>query len=605
MKVFGRPIPRPSGTREFIRRVRRSLVRRPRPDIGADLQKRIDDACGKQVTIELPPGTFSISRSIRLNSNIVLRGSKNGRTRLVLADETNDHLFSNYDHVNGNYDILVEELDINGNSANQTRSVEDTRLSFCNLFYFKKLFGGQFRNISAYDCKQTAFHFNGCSDISISGVNCENLGWSGISTSGTDQLKATNTLIRNSGQENMHSAVHLDGGSGAFLECTVEICTGNGIMLDSRYAAFSKAVVAAHCTGCRRGISLSGAHENPLQDVLLQDCHVNRNAIGILVSNSAHVFIDQSSVTNSSDTGILLQGKLGARSVTISRTALKGNRKDLAEIHESESNYFVNNSVPALSKTQMRERPRPLDSYSGICTLCGMTSLFSLFGMSVRESYRCQHCRASLRHQGQAKALLEGYGEGERSIGELCSSDGFGSLRIYELGLGGPFKAHFRSLPNYVESYFWEDAKPGEMRDGVWNQDLQQLNFADNTIDLVLSSDVFEHIRKPYLAFRELHRVLKVGGRHVFTIPVQYPMPKETVYRVNTSTEKDVLLLPPQYYIAGDGRRSLVYTEFGADMLTELEKIGLKTHFLFVEKGHPNRGKNITFVSEKVKLGNL
>ena len=73
----------------------------------------------------------------------------------------------------------------------------------------------------------------------------------------------------------------------------------------------------------------------------------------------------------------------------------------------------------------------------------------------------------------------------------------------------GPFREFFQKLPHYHTSYFWEDIKPGEFRDGVQCQDLANLTYEDDSFDLVLSSDIFVHVRKPFAGFKEVNRVLK------------------------------------------------------------------------------------------------
>lgn len=48
------------------------------------------------------------------------------------------------------------------------------------------------------------------------------------------------------------------------------------------------------------------------------------------------------------------------------------------------------------------------------------------------------------------------------------------------------------------------------------------LPFADNTFDIVLSSEVIEHTTDPDLAIKEYHRVLKQGGIMVLTTPNKF-----------------------------------------------------------------------------------
>jgi ubiquinone/menaquinone biosynthesis C-methylase UbiE len=49
--------------------------------------------------------------------------------------------------------------------------------------------------------------------------------------------------------------------------------------------------------------------------------------------------------------------------------------------------------------------------------------------------------------------------------------------------------------------------------------DITNLGFSDSSFDLILCSDVLEHIRNDGLAFSELARVLKSGGTLILTIP--------------------------------------------------------------------------------------
>lgn len=58
---------------------------------------------------------------------------------------------------------------------------------------------------------------------------------------------------------------------------------------------------------------------------------------------------------------------------------------------------------------------------------------------------------------------------------------------------------------------------------GALRGDATRLPFADNTFDVVVTSEVLEHIQDDVTAISELHRVLKPGGTLGVTVPTWWP----------------------------------------------------------------------------------
>ena len=217
-----------------------------------------------------------------------------------------------------------------------------------------------------------------------------------------------------------------------------------------------------------------------------------------------------------------------------------------------------------------------VDYYTDNCTVCGYTGALYHDGAAIRESYRCKRCKASLRYREQARLVLKHFSkEGSMHLSELCEEREFRGLRIYEPGLIGPFRKHLRALPGYRSSGFWSNVKPGDWSGDVQCQDLMRLTFEDESFDLVLTSDIFEHVRRPFDGFREVDRVLKHGGLHIFSIPVKHPMPCDTVSRVDIGGTVDIPILPEHFHGAPMGGRALVYTDFGEDMKEVMSKDGI------------------------------
>jgi SAM-dependent methyltransferase len=236
------------------------------------------------------------------------------------------------------------------------------------------------------------------------------------------------------------------------------------------------------------------------------------------------------------------------------------------------------------------------DAWEGMCSIGGYQGRFRKNHKSIREAYSCPQCNASLRYRHQAQIILDIFGSSTQTIfAQLPDDPGFRNLRIYEPGIIRPFRKYLKKLKGYQQSYFWPGVKPGDTYKGIRCENLENITFSDNCFDLVITSDIFEHIRKPFKAFKQIHRILKPGGWHIFTIPMAWPLPEQTQYRVDTSGETDILIKEPVYHGSPmDKKGSLVYTDFGLDIITGLEKTGFKTGYKGIEY-------NLTFFSQKQK----
>jgi SAM-dependent methyltransferase len=131
---------------------------------------------------------------------------------------------------------------------------------------------------------------------------------------------------------------------------------------------------------------------------------------------------------------------------------------------------------------------------------------------------------------------------------------------------------------NYSYSaYFGKDIESGTMINGVLHEDVRHTSFPSEYFDFILSGDVLEHVSNPEDAFTEIHRILKPGGKLVFTIPFLEDQEKSDRRAMEDADGEFILLKEPQYH--SDPLRSdgiLVFTLFGWDVMEMARNAGLQ-----------------------------
>jgi len=160
-----------------------------------------------------------------------------------------------------------------------------------------------------------------------------------------------------------------------------------------------------------------------------------------------------------------------------------------------------------------------------------------------------------------------------KSLKDLSSLD---SLSIYNTETEGILHNYLSKMKKYVCSeYFGPDIKSGEYINGKMHQDLMSLSFPNDQFDYVITTDVFEHISDPYLAHQEVYRVLKPGGRHIFTVPF-YQTEIQDEKRAHIDIEGEIIYDKQALYHIDPIRKDgiLVYNIFSIEMLVKLSKLG-------------------------------
>jgi len=318
--------------------------------------------------IELGEGEFILDRTIGLPSNTTIRG-QGDETRLVLAPDSNCHVFANANHRCGNSNITIGHLSVFGNGDRQHRLASHKATAFACGMYFKASENIDLHDLTFHDIRQTAMHFNSTVGVMVERAVCDRLGWSGASTSGSSSLYLS-LKVTDAGRDVMHSAVHLDGGNGVYCVADVGTTTGNGIMLDSAYAPLSHVVVKGVARRCMRGVALVGSKKHALKNVFLSGDFSENRETGVMISNAANVTVCEATIRNNPQSGLLMQGKRGGRAVLVLDCDISGNGEDIAEVHGSRDNWIFSPTHGAGERPASNVRTLASTKHRGLSELC-------------------------------------------------------------------------------------------------------------------------------------------------------------------------------------------------------------------------------------------
>ncbi|MDC8098324.1 class I SAM-dependent methyltransferase [Chryseobacterium rhizosphaerae] len=214
------------------------------------------------------------------------------------------------------------------------------------------------------------------------------------------------------------------------------------------------------------------------------------------------------------------------------------------------------------------------------CNVCGSIRKIKIRTENLREDATCKKCNSNSRKRHLTEEILELINKKNKtSYNSLRKIKKDSGLKIYNVESNGALHHYLKHINNYVCSeYFGPYEMYGKEQHGILNVDLMNIPFDDNTFDLVVSTEVFEHIPNPYKAFSEVYRILKKGGAHVFTVPYYEDKENDEVRAFLDDNNEIVHLMKPEYH--GDPIRSdegiLVYTVFAKEMHKKLEAIGFE-----------------------------
>lgn len=229
-------------------------------------------------------------------------------------------------------------------------------------------------------------------------------------------------------------------------------------------------------------------------------------------------------------------------------------------------------------------------------------SLTSSWGLSEvqrkqfnqRESQFCPRCKSSTRTRAISQAVIrlvpfvgtntikQWVDVADKSNLRIAEINSCGNIHYFlsrvkglkysEYDLNFSFISKFKNLlfsipaPKYGLFYF-NFSLIKTIRSIILSefQDITNLSYKDSSFDLILHSEVLEHVTDPHQALKECRRVLKPGGICLFTIPVIFN--RKTIRRAKMKGDKLHHLRPASYHGSAKRKDWLVFWEFGGDFV--------------------------------------
>lgn len=297
-------------------------------------QVQINDAltaaAGKKVV--LLAGTYTADASILIPNNTTLAGVGLG-TLVRLADiDSTDYLIENIDTTNGNVNIVIQDLRLDGQKSLNTVGTQ-------HGIYFAKVYGGAVRNVWVDNFRSMGLALNYSNDNIIIGNTVSNNGGSGISsaygnynvfTGNKSQLNtgAGFSFSYQTGDNLSGNSIESNTGDGIAINYTTLTATGNTITGNSAYGvnaggSSNNTIVGNDISNNGKGVHLSTSGNNNISGNTIK-------ASGAGTTNDA-IYL------TSSDNNSIVGNTIWDNSATTNNYAI--NISDST----SNANYFANN----------------------------------------------------------------------------------------------------------------------------------------------------------------------------------------------------------------------------------------------------------------------
>jgi hypothetical protein len=230
------------------------------------------------------------------------------------------------------------------------------------------------------------------------------------------------------------------------------------------------------------------------------------------------------------------------------------------------------------------------------CNICGFygTPFFDFPNLSLRrehrigelrESLHCRKCAASMRDRTLVRQFLEQVSKIKKrqySLIKNLKEHDLEGIKILDTDAYSSISKYLKKYPNYIRSSFLDPENLNyEMEPNYFNINLEKIGFKSDSFDIVLTSDVMEHVRDIDSAHKEISRILKIGGKYIFTVPYDHSSSTHHIL-VDTQNDLDHYLVPPQYHGDPISGGIIAYRVFGRAIFSDLKEVQMNLEVEFI-----------------------
>lgn len=239
---------------------------------------------------------------------------------------------------------------------------------------------------------------------------------------------------------------------------------------------------------------------------------------------------------------------------------------------ENQSNEFRGDIIKPVNPR--RQHTDLILENTGFCPICEAEVTFSSASEWLRDHYLCSNCH-SLPRERALMEVIQIYFPNWRNltIHESSPANRGTSVRLSS------------ECKDYIPSQLFEGIQYGALFNGVRCENLEQMTFLNESIDLHVTQDVMEHVFSPSKVWGEVARTLRPGGAHIFTTPLVRKT-DASVLRARLSESGEIIYLFPPVYHGNpiNEKGSLVTVDWGFDICKHIfDSSGLFTHVVYID----------------------